>query len=136
MKNSIKIILISLLALGLVTGCGKTKEENKNNEQKPIVNTNKDVIKDQEVDGLKMTNTTLIYENGISTLITEVSNNTGTDYHLNEFNITVKDKDGNVMSNLKGYVGGTIPNGETRTINTSSDLDLSKATSIEYSVNK
>ena len=136
MKNSIKIILISLLALGLVTGCGKTKEENKKEEQKPIVNTNKDVIKDQEVDGLKMTNTSLIYENGISTLITEVSNNTGTDYHSNDFNITVKDKDGNVMSNLKGYVGGTIPNRETRTINTSSDLDLSKAYSIEYSVSK
>ena len=136
MKNSIKIILMSLLALGLVTGCGKEKTKEENNKQDTVVNTNEGVIKDQEIDGLKMTNTSLIYENGISTLITEVSNNTGVDYNLNEFNIIVKDANGNVITTLKGYVGGTIPNGEARTINTSSDLDLSKATSIEYSVSK
>ena len=136
MKNSIKIILISLLALTLVTGCGKEKTKEEKKEQSTVVNTNEGVIKDQVVEGLKMTNTSLIYENGISTLITEVSNNTGADYNLNEFNIAVKDASGNVITTLKGYVGGTIPNGETRTINTSSDLDLSKAISIEYSVSK
>ena len=89
-----------------------------------------------KIQSMKMENTANTHTGYIHTLITEVSNNTGADYNLNEFNITVKDKDGNVMSNLKGYVGGTIPNGEKRTINTSSDLDLSKATSIEYSISK
>ena len=136
MKNSLKIILISLLALGLVTGCGKEKTKEENKGSNIIVNTNEGVIKNQEIEGLKMTNTSLVIENGISTLVTEVSNNTGADYHLNEFNITVKDKDGNIITTLPGYVGGTIPNGKTRTINTSTDLDLSNATSIEYSVSK
>lgn len=80
----------------------KEKNKEENNKQDTIVNTNEGVIKDQEVEGLKMTITSLIYENGISTLITEVSNNTGIDYNLNEFNITVKGANGNVITTLKG----------------------------------
>lgn len=81
-----------------------------------------------------MTNTALVIQNGISTLTTEVSNNTGADYYVDEFTITVKDKEGNVLTTLSRYVGGVILNGEVRAINTSSDIDLSKANSIEYSI--
>ena len=133
MKKILISMTVVLATTLLLTGCGKKKEEPKNDVKS---NTEENVIKDQEVDGLKMTNTSLTITNGISTLVTEVSNNTGVDYQLEEFTITIKDKDGNVLATLPGYVGETIENGSTKTIDSSIDIDLSNATSVEYEIKK
>ncbi len=136
-----KFGLLSLVGLTLfATGCGCSKEkektEEKNGEAETVVNTAQDVVKDQTFEGLQMTNTSLTTTNGVSTLVTEVTNNTGADYYLNQFVITVKDSDGAVIETLPGYVGEVILNGETRVIHSSTDTDLSNANSIEYSVTK
>ena len=138
MKRQIKSLLALLLVATLVTGCGCTKKDNKKNNAKDDVkvNTEENVIKDQTFEGLTFTNTSLTTTNGVSTLITEVSNSTGSDYTLEEFTITIKNKDGEVITTIPGYVGDVIKNGETRTINSSIDIDLSNASSIEYSVKK
>ena len=134
-----KIVLLGLVGFTLfATCCGCDKKENKKEEKEPetIINTNENVIKDQIFDGLTMTNTSLVTTNGSSSLVTEVTNNTGSDYYLVEFIITVKDAEGNVMATLPGHVGDVIANGETRTIDSLIDIDLSEAASIEYSVTK
>lgn len=137
-----KFSLLGLVAIALfATGCGcskdeKEKENNGTVQSEPIINTSENVIKDQEFEGLKMSNTSLVVENGVSTLVSEVSNNTGADYYLNEFVITVKDVDGRVITTLPGYVGDVIRNGQTTIINSSIDVDLSNAASIEYSVKR
>ena len=138
MKNNIKKALLAIFALTLVTGCGCAKKDNKKDNTKDDVkvNTEENVIKDQTFEGLTFTNTSLTTTNGVSTLITEVSNSTGSDYTLEEFTITIKNKDGEVITTIPGYVGDVIKNGETRTINSSIDIDLSNASSIEYSVKK
>ena len=138
MKRQIKSLLALLLVATLVTGCGCTKKDNKKDNTKDDVkvNTEENVIKDQTFEGLTFTNTSLTTTNGVSTLITEVSNSTGEDYTLEEFTITIKNKDGEVITTIPGYVGDVIKNGETRTINSSIDIDLSSASSIEYSVKK
>ena len=138
MKKQIKSLLALLLVATLVTGCGCTKKDNKKNNAKDDVkvNTEENVIKDQTFEGLTFTNTSLTTTNGVSTLITEVSNSTGSDYTLEEFTITIKNKAGEVITTIPGYVGDVIKNGETRTINSSIDIDLSNASSIEYSVKK
>lgn len=138
MKKQIKGLLALLLVATLVTGCGCTKKDNKKDSTKDDVkvNTEENVIKDQTFEGLTFTNTSLTTTNGVSTLITEVSNSTGSDYTLEEFTITIKNKDGEVITTIPGYVGDVIKNGETRTINSSIDIDLSSASSIEYSVKK
>lgn len=138
MKKQIKSLLALLLVATLVTGCGCTKKDNKKNNAKDDVkvNTEENVIKDQTFEGLTFTNTSLTTTNGVSTLITEVSNSTGSDYTLEEFTITIKNKAGEVITTIPGYVGDVIKNGETRTINSSIDIDLSSASSIEYSVKK
>ena len=133
MKKILISMTIVLAATLLLTGCGKKKEETKNDVK---TNTEENVVKDQEVDGLKMTNTSLTITNGISTLVTEVSNNTGSDYQLEEFTIIIKDKDDNVLATIPGYVGETIENGSTKTIDSSIDIDLSNATSVEYKIKK
>ena len=136
-----KFAILGLVAITLfVTGCGcsksKDNETETTKEPETVVNTAEDIIKNQEFEGLKMTNTSLVIENGISTFVTEVSNETGSDYYVDKFIVTVKDKDGNVLTMLSGYVGNFISDGETKVINIRSDIDLSNADSIEYSVTK
>jgi hypothetical protein len=128
------IALSMLLVLGVATGCGCSKKET--TEPTVQVNTEKDVIKDQEVDGITLTNTSLIVTDGISKLVTEATNTTDSDYELDEFTIIVKDADGNVITTIPGYVGSVIKSGETRTINSSVDIDLINAKSVEYEIKK
>lgn len=130
-----KLLIILLIVPAMfVTGCGCQKRAAKK-EAKPVANTHKDVIKDQEVEGLKLTNTALVTEPGNSTLTTEVSNPTGQDIQLLSFDIYVKDKNGNLIITLIGYVGESIPAGQTRTIVSSTDMNLKDATSVEYKIN-
>ncbi len=136
-KRIIIIVLAIVLIIGTLIVVAKINGKNTTEkEDKVIINNEKDVIKDQEIDGLKLTNTSLIYENGISKLETTVENNTGSDYNLVEFSIIVKDENDKEIIVLPGYVGETIKNGEIKKINSSTDMDLSKAKKIEYSVKK
>ena len=132
MKKTIKIILIGIIGLNIITGCFK-KEEKK---EEVKVNTNENVVKDQEVEGLKMTNTSLVYENGTTVLVTEVINEKEEDITVKRIRIKVKDKEGNTLTTLIGTIADTIKPGESRTIETETPLDLSKAESVEYSIEK
>lgn len=140
MKKIINITLMLLVCLTLVTGCGKDKTKNdgkkEDNKTTVEVNNNEEVTKDQNIEGITITNTSLVYEDGISYLKATVTNNTGSDYKLNEYRINVKDNDGNIIVTMPGYVGSVLKNGEFKTINTTISEDLSKAYSIEYEVVK
>lgn len=137
MKKKIGLILVACLAM-FATGCGCDKKEEKveKKEDEVKVNTSEDIVKDQVVEGLKLTNTSLSSQNGMATLITEVSNDTGKDEYLLSFNVYIKDKDGNVIAENFGYVGEVIPNGTSRTITSSWDQELVGATAVEYSINR
>ena len=140
MKKIINITLMLLVCLTLVTGCGKDKTKNdgkkEDNKTTVEVNNNEEVTKDQNIEGITITNTSLVYEDGISYLKATVTNKTGSDYKLNEYRINVKDNDGNIIVTMPGYVGSVLKNGEFKTINTTISEDLSKAYSIEYEVVK
>ena len=137
MKKKIGIILVACLAM-FATGCGCDKKEEKveKKEDEVKVNTSEDIVKDQVVEGLKLTNTSLSSQNGMATLVTEVSNDTGKDEYLLSFNVYIKDKDGNIIAENLGYVGEVIPNGTSRTITSSWDQELVGATAVEYSINR
>lgn len=140
MKKIINITLMLLVCLTLVTGCGKDKSKNEDkkddNKTTVEVNNNEEVTKAQNIEGITITNTSLVYEDGISYLKATVTNNTGSDYELNEYKINVKDNNGNIIVTMPGYVGSVIKNGESKTVNTMISEDLSKAYSIEYEVVK
>ena len=125
-------VLVFLLAFGLFRG---KDSKDKTTENDTHANTSEDVIKDQEVEGLRFSNTSLIMENGGSKLTTEVKNLTGEDIDLQSFDILVKDKDGKEMVTLLGYVGEVIKADETRIITSETDVDLTKAAAIEYVIN-
>lgn len=144
MKKIINISLLLLLSLALIVGCNKNNKQNdevdnnteNDNKTTVEVNMNEDVIKNQNIDGIEITNTSLVYEDGISYLKATVINHTGTDYELSEYRINVKDSNGNVIVTIPGYIGNILKDGESKLINTMISEDLSKATSIEYEVIK
>lgn len=144
MKRKMRYSLLLLLSLILVVGCNKNNKQNdevdnnteNDNKTTVEVNMNEDVIKNQNIDGIEITNTSLVYEDGISYLKATVTNHTGTDYELSEYRISVKDSNGNVIVTIPGYIGNILKDGESKLINTMISEDLSKATSIEYEVIK
>ena len=125
-------ILVFLLAFILFS-----KDKNKKEDNTPDItaNTTEDIVKDYEVDGFRFSRTALVIEYGQSKLTTEVKNLTDKDIELKSFNIVLKDKNGNEMVTLLGYVGEVIKAGETKSIISQTDVDLTKAKGIEYSIN-
>ena len=121
------IITISmLLVLGLVTGCGCSKEDKKEN-----ANTgDQTVVEDQIFEGLEFVNVGA--SDGI--IKTVVINNTGVKYEGSKFSMKIMDENGNVIVELTDEVKEEIETGTTKTIETKTDVDLSKAVSIEYSI--
>lgn len=134
MKKLLTLSISMLLVLGLVTGCGcNKKEETKKDEN---YNTNTGVIEDKVVEELQLTNTSLVSKGNNSTLVTLVTNPTKEDKEVRIFNIYVKDKDGNEIVTLQGYVGGVVPAGQSREIESNVDMNLDHAHTIEYEILK
>ena len=136
MKKAIRIIVIIIITIIVIIGINIMSKQGKKEKEEVKVNTNENVIKDQEVEGLKMTNTSLVYENGTTVLVTEVINKTEEEITVKRIRIKVKDKEGNTLTTLIGTIADTIKPGESRIIETETPLDLSKAESVEYSVEK
>jgi len=117
-------------------GNGTVNEGNNENNNVEIEkpNDNPGVIEDKEQDGLKFSNTSLFTSSTNSTLITLVSNTTNSDIEVRIFDIYVKDANGNTIVTLQGYVGGVVPAGESREIESNVDMDLSAAAELEYKI--
>ena len=126
MKKNVERLLGILLVLGLVTGCGCSKEDKKEN-----VNTgDQTVVEDQIFEGLEFVNVGA--SDGI--IKTVVINNTGVKYEGSKFSMKIMDENGNVIVELTDEVKEEMETGTTKTIETKTDADLSKAVSIEYSI--
>lgn len=132
MKKVLIFTFIGISVISLMTGCGCSKREKK--EDVEIVNTNEEVIKDREVDTFRFENTSLIYKSGTSTLQTTVTNISESDQDLQEFEIIFKDKKGNEIATLTGYIGGNIASMESRVITSYCDENLGDARSVEYKI--
>ena len=125
-----KVMILSLTTLFLLVGCGK-KEEIK--EPSKDIETNKTPISDKVLDDFSFTNTNVVVENNHSTLTTQVTNNSSEDKSIEQFKIIIKDKDGNVMKETIGYIGGVIKSKESKTIITGVNMSLTDTYDIEYS---
>ncbi len=137
-NNSFFVIMFIIMAfiITLTSGCGAKTNEQEPNTEKPNTVTNEDVVGDKQIDVFKLTKTSLVYENGSSTLITSVYNSSSEKQYIKSFNIELKDDSNKVLTTLIGYIGEEIAAGETRQITSSTDLDLTNASKIEYTINK
>ncbi len=144
-KEMKKVIIIGLTSLLLVVGCGKKEEDEKDKQvdsnepsiDNPVNITNEEMIKDQEVETLKFTNTGLVYDGNQTKLTSEVKNTSDQAVELSNVmaNITYTDEFGNErVLEMMVYFGESLEPGETRSVENFTDVDLRKSTSIEYKI--
>ncbi len=144
MKKKTKIILIIVTIIILTVFVLVTfymMRGNKQNEKKEEfvteANDNSDVVKDIEVEGLKISNVMLIVEEEGSTFTADVTNNTN-DEITGNLNIIFKTSTDKEVTSILGYFGGSIEAGETKQITSSTSRKLNKniIKSINYELEK
>ncbi len=136
MKKLKVMTLIILVSVLLVTGCKTKKAEREKeeiNQGNVNINTEEEVIGDKVIEMFKFENTSLIYDEGITKLETRITNISEEDQVIIEFRIHVM-KENEEIANLPGYVGSTIKAGEQKILTTTSGIDLTSATKIEYEI--
>lgn len=121
-----KRVIIILSFIFFITGCGCNDKEIEEFETNHV-NLNDGVIEDKVLDNFKTTNTSVIYERGVTTFKTELEANNET--YVKQIKVIFKSKSGNTITELIGYVDQTISKYD---LLITSDIDLSNAYSIEY----
>ncbi len=138
MKNVFKIGLAMVLFLSLVgCGCDKNpgdKTENNTNNESKVENTGS-VLPNKTVKGVEITDASVAYVDGVSTIVATVKNTNKTAKKITTVKIKLLDADGNVVHETEGYIGNTLKNGETQQIKTTVSKDLSSAKDVKYSLN-
>lgn len=121
-----KKILLILICL-IFVGCSNESE----NIDNAIVNSNPNIIKEQQVSDLTLNNTFLYYQDGLSTFTVDVINNSDENKTYN-IKIIFKNDNNYVLHTLNTTTD--IASKETKKISLNTDYDLSKATKVEYSI--
>ena len=128
-----KIILILLLLVTL-TGCGKTNNEEVKEETEEIKYITSDTLKEEkEISGLKLEFISLEYNKGISTLKVRVTNESDRETIEKYVNILYKNSEGNIVYTALGYIKKLSPN-ESTVLIVNDTIDLSNVESVEYEV--
>jgi len=122
-----KKILLILLSIVLITGCGKKEEVIDTNE------TNSNNVSDIKVSKLDMVDFITLYEDGISSVYYTVENNTDEVISYNYVMCSMYDKDDNLVYTIKSDLG-TLNPGEFKDIKENITLDLSKVDHVKYNV--
>ena len=125
-------LALMLVVVIVLTGCGK-KEENHDNLSENV-NVNKGVVEDQEVEVFTFTNTSLVWDDNASNLITVITNTSDEEQYLKGFNVHVYDGNGNEIALMTGYVGAKLKAKEVRQMSTGHYKNLTDAYKIEYEV--
>ena len=90
------------------------------------------LLSDQVVDNLKFMKTKL--ENNKLTVV--VYNQLEESYNLKTIDVEFQDENYNKITTVRGYIGESIDNKDMKQLVVSTDIDLSNASHIKYTVNK
>ncbi len=141
MKKMASIIIIIaaliLCLIGIIFISSNSKDDNKtvkrNGDSSIVKNTNEGIVKNQKFKDLDFTSTSISYVKGTgSTFKVKVTNNTDNTINIDSIDIILKDKDGNVITTLNTFLGGSIEPMQENLIKTTTKDDLTKAYSVEY----
>lgn len=81
-----------------------------------FANLSPDVIKDETFENLKMSNISMITDNGYTTFTADVTNTGDDALTFENINIELRDKEDSVVVVLLGNIGSNLKSNETRTI--------------------
>lgn len=137
MKNGIKIVVIILIVVLAVMTIFLMINSKTDGNGINKLNNSSELIKDQTIENLKISNVTVaIHEDKTSTFSADVTNTSDSANEIETIDIIIKDKDGNVLTTLVGYVGVGLKKGDISKINATTEIDLSKAFSAHYKGNR
>ena len=96
---------------------------------------NSTILNDREIEGLKIEEVNLEYNENESIYTAKVTNITDDSYHLKYINIDFFDENDEKIT-LIGYIGESLEKNETKEIKASIDKDITNSTKLEYSIVK
>ena len=133
-----KILIISLLFTSLfVTSCSKktdNTEKSNNNENIISQNTNPNVVKKQEIEGLLFDNIILKTNNNMSYFTANVTNTTDEKINVKYIKITVYDNENKELFSFNNYIGDYIESKSTLKLSSNIEGDLTTIYSVKYEV--
>lgn len=124
-NNYLKIVLGGLLLVLLVlTMWLKLKPVNNTkkiakSEDKIYAHTDEGIVKEENLEGLKFSNISLITENDYTTFTCDVTNTSDSDINMENVDIVLKDKDDKTVITLLGNIGDTMKPSDIRTVTAS-----------------
>ena len=122
-----KKILIVMISILFLTGCGS-----KSTISNSKLNNNENIIKDQTINNFSITDISLNYKKGTSTLKLTITNTLDQDVNINKFEVVFKTENGSVITTLDGKVIDSMKANESITLTLNTDVNLSEAYSVEY----
>lgn len=140
LKNKKIVLIIVVVIITIISALiafalnnNDNSKTNENNKEKIVVkeNKNKNVIKEQIVDGIKISDVKVEIIDGLTTFTAKATNTTENPINFKGVDIHVK---GNIEVTLGAHGFSVINPGETLELINYSDVDLEKATEITYSV--
>ena len=132
----IVMIIVSSI-IGIVAyNLGKTSipKEKKQEESTIKYNTNEEVVKDKEINGILFTNIECSYDGNISLITYTIKNNTGETINLKEYEVNIKDKKGNILAIMSPNLDKDIAPGDSFDTGNAINIDLSEAHSMELNL--
>ena len=118
-------LIILLIVLLVVKDKGNDKENLANETEKNVINDSQGIIQEATYSGLTINNIILLTNGNHSTFTATVTNNSGEDKNIEDFDIVLKKGDRNVVT-LYAYLGDTLKKGESREITASVGMKLPK----------
>ena len=123
----VAVLVVTVVSVVMINNNKGTEKKVKKESKEAI--TEQGIIKDETFGNLNFSNTTLIKDGDQYTLSMDVTNTTQSEIDIEQVNVNLKDKDGNSVIVLLGYIGDPMKAGETRTVTSSVATDLSKVKS-------
>lgn len=130
-----RVLLVIMVLVVLTTGCGKKQKIERIPEETIKSNTKEEVIGKKEIDGLTIEKSSLVYEDGVTTLTTSITNTTTERVMVDSIKMTYTDSEGNTTT-LIGPVGDYIESRQTVYITSTTDIDLTTAVKVDYEIVK
>ncbi len=134
-----KILILSMVIGTLfISGCSctrkKDKDEKDGNDNVTVI-TDEAVVGEQNINGLLFENTTFQFQDGFTTIITKVTNRSGAPFMIENYQMTITDKDGKVLTILTSNINENLEVDAEKSYSTTVNLDLSAAAKVEYNIN-
>lgn len=118
------VIIIGLIFFGTMDRAEDNKSKKKTEETRAI--TAEGLIREDRFEGLVFNNVMLIKKGDMYTLTMDVRNETANEIDIPQVDVDMIDKNGNTLITLLGYIGEKMQPNETRTITSSTQVDLTK----------